>query len=207
MRMKKALLPTLALLAALVIVVGCMKKSPAAADPTATPVPAATPIPKKVFVTSQQYTGIIGSLSAADAICQTLAGGAGLGGTWKVWLSNSSTNAIDRIADVGPWVTTNNTIAVLGKISPAEPLQGYLNRLEIENPIEYDENGTKLPVGGKVWTGSFSDGTKDIRTCVNWTSNAIGQGAMTGIYTLKIGWSVGFLSTCDVMARLYCFEQ
>ena len=40
-----------------------------------------------VFVSSQNYTGALGGISGADAICQNCASAAGLTGTFKAWLS------------------------------------------------------------------------------------------------------------------------
>jgi hypothetical protein len=48
--------------------------------------------PKKVFVTSQTYSGNLGGLAGADAKCQQLANAAGLTGTFKAWLSDQSGN-------------------------------------------------------------------------------------------------------------------
>lgn len=60
----------------------------------------ATPLPdycaKIIFLTSAYYTGNLGGLAGADEKCQTAATSAGLPGTYKAWLSNSSTSAADR---------------------------------------------------------------------------------------------------------------
>src|SRR5262245_13473231 len=68
------------------------------------------PQSKKVFATAATFTGDLLSavpgaangLAAGDVLCSTAAANAGLGGTWRVWLSSGSTSAISRIADVGP---------------------------------------------------------------------------------------------------------
>src|SRR3989344_6490978 len=49
---------------------------------------------KRAFVTSATYHGNLGGLAGGDAECQSLANAASLGGIWKAWLSDSSTNAI-----------------------------------------------------------------------------------------------------------------
>ncbi len=61
------------------------------------------PSSKRIFVTSTLYSGNLGGLSGADAKCLTAAQSVNLPGTWKAWLSSSTINAIDRIAEVGPW--------------------------------------------------------------------------------------------------------
>jgi Protein of unknown function (DUF1554) len=50
-----------------------------------------------VFVTSQGFNGNLGGLAGADTKCQALADTAGLGGTYKAWLSDSTTDARNRL--------------------------------------------------------------------------------------------------------------
>ncbi|PIP18195.1 MAG: hypothetical protein COX43_00005, partial [Parcubacteria group bacterium CG23_combo_of_CG06-09_8_20_14_all_35_9] len=54
-------------------------------------------VAKRIFVTSEIYSGNLGGIIGADAECQELADlaneGAGLGGTWMALLSDDSTNA------------------------------------------------------------------------------------------------------------------
>ena len=51
-------------------------------------------------------------MPGADAKCQLAADSQLLGGTFKAWISTTSGNAIDRIADVGPWVLVDNATKV-----------------------------------------------------------------------------------------------
>ena len=50
-----------------------------------------------VFITSARYFGDMGGLSGADTICQNAATAAGLSGTWKAILSDSTTSAESRL--------------------------------------------------------------------------------------------------------------
>jgi len=52
--------------------------------------------PKFAFVTTWEGDGNIGGLAAADAICQTEAEDAELPGTYKAWLSDSSSSPSTR---------------------------------------------------------------------------------------------------------------
>jgi hypothetical protein len=54
---------------------------------------------KRVFVTSTGYPGNLGGLAGADAKCQERATAAGLGGTFKAWLSAAGTgnSAAERL--------------------------------------------------------------------------------------------------------------
>ena len=49
-----------------------------------------------VFVTEWEGDGNIGGLTAADSICQTEADDAGLPGTYKAWLSDSTASPSSR---------------------------------------------------------------------------------------------------------------
>ncbi|MCB1058064.1 MAG: hypothetical protein KDD11_21405, partial [Acidobacteria bacterium] len=51
-----------------------------------------------VFVTSVGHDGNFGGLAGADAFCQSLADAVSLGGTFKAWLSDSTTSPADRFA-------------------------------------------------------------------------------------------------------------
>ena len=71
--------------------------------------PSPTPAPKRVFVTSTTYKGNLGGLAGADAKCQTRANAASLGGTWKAWLSDSTTSAASRLTQsVSGYILLNN---------------------------------------------------------------------------------------------------
>ena len=67
-------------------------------------------IVKRVFITSSVYEGVLTQynaesvgLAAGDALCQTAATAANLGGTWKAWLSDTNDGAIERLVDVGAY--------------------------------------------------------------------------------------------------------
>jgi hypothetical protein len=46
---------------------------------------------------SQRFTGDLGGLAGADAICTAIA--AALGGDWTAWLSDADANVRDRVID------------------------------------------------------------------------------------------------------------
>ena len=60
-------------------------------------VPACSPTPKRVFVTSSTFDGNLGGLAGADVKCQGAATTAGLPGTFRAWLSDSTTSASARL--------------------------------------------------------------------------------------------------------------
>jgi hypothetical protein len=162
---------------------------------------------KRVFTTSTvvpaNFNGT-GGLLAADLVCNTAAGS--LGGTWRAWLSDSSTNAIDRILSDGPWYRIDGPMAfanhaALG-VGPSVPLT-ITETLGTANDIY------------SVWTGTDFDGTGWIDTmlgtgnCDEWTSGndpnrygRIGDSTHT-----DPGWTSQEDTPCVGVGHLYCFES
>src|SRR5438105_668310 len=66
-----------------------------AADAASPDIASTAPV-KRVFVTHATFRGDFGGESFADEQCNLAAWAAGLGGTWRAWLSTSSAAAIDR---------------------------------------------------------------------------------------------------------------
>src|SRR5439155_4793185 len=67
---------------------------------------------KRIFVTRTVTDGTFGSLTAGDGKCQVAADAVSIGGTWKAWLSDDSTDAFSRMANVGPWYLMDGTTQV-----------------------------------------------------------------------------------------------
>lgn len=84
-----------------------------------------------VFVTSTDHSGNLGGLNGADSICNSRAMTAGLSGTFKAYVSDSSTNAIDRITSNGPWNWRDGGVVIQSKAA--------ISNAEVISP--YDENG------------------------------------------------------------------
>ncbi|MEO8798398.1 MAG: hypothetical protein ABI551_10970 [Polyangiaceae bacterium] len=163
------------------------------------PPPPPAPSPKHVFVTSALYTGAIGSANAADARCQERAVAAGLSGSFTAWISDGTTNAYDRTADVGPWYTTRGELAFAQKSdlrngSPATDL--------------LDENANPASVDG-AWSGTTAAGLASGNDCDGWTNAGAGVGASIGsALGLDTSWGGDdTTATCDGKAALICFQQ
>jgi hypothetical protein len=163
---------------------------------------------KRVFTTSQVFSAPqLNGLDGADKICLDAATSAGLGGAWKAWLSDDKTNAIDRIADVGPWRLTDKqtTLAFADKTSLTNPPQASLY---------WDEKGESVfaayppgqPVYSEVWTGTRDSGKSGDNNCSNWTeSQGFGD---VGFIDSRVYWtSIGYPRNCFATNHLYCFEQ
>jgi hypothetical protein len=173
---------------------------------------APSPSQSVVFVSSTVVVaGNIGGLSGADAICQSLAQGAGLSGNFKAWLSDSVTDAASRFAHWstpyvlpgGAQVASNWTQLVSGSVSHA---------------IDQTESKGAAPKGsmgnGLVWTNTNSNGTKYISLCSDWTSTSgvvnnwhFGNAAKsTASWTLDTQ-SLFAGSMCSQTAALYCIQN
>jgi hypothetical protein len=105
---------------------------------------------QRVFVTSTTSSGDLGGLAGADATCQQLADGEGLGGTWIAWLSIAGVDAISRLVGNGPFVRADNSATI------AED-RAQLTSGTLFNEIERTESGDIVP--GTAWTGTDPDGT------------------------------------------------
>lgn len=165
------------------------------------------PLPKTprgsglMFVTSQVYSANLGGLAGADAKCQSLAKQVGLSGTFKAWLSDSSTIAKMRFRNL--W--GQQYVRRDGKVI-SETFAGLFDG-NLDNPINIDEKGQ--PVGGMTWTATNQYGVNKGEYCNNWTS---ATGTKRTIYFGDISktdprWTEAGQITCSSKARLYCYQD
>ena len=150
---------------------------------------------KRVFVTSASFTGDLGGLAGGDAKCSSAAAAAALGGTFRAWLSDATTDAVDRITHPGPWFLVDTTSRVFNSKAElaAQPMV----------PIIVTETGAAISFGATVWTGTESDGTASTVTCTNWSSTS-GTGRIGQVSTNA--WTSAASNSCTTPSRLYCFE-
>jgi hypothetical protein len=154
---------------------------------------------KFVFVTSTTYTGNLGGLSGADAICNTRAAAAGRSGTYMAWLSDSTASPSTRFTHAGPYANGSNVIAS----DWADLTDGTVGIF-----FEFTEFGTSLPVASGVWTDTNPDGTYDgtFGNCTGWTSTS--GLAVFGVTNLAdSNWTHLSAQGCNTSLHLYCFEQ
>lgn len=167
--------------------------------------------PKRVFVSSTHHTGNLGGVDGGNAACQDAADAATAAGLhdfgdarWTVWLSDRQTDAIDRLADVGPWFRVDDSTLVFNNkahvgLAPAQ----------LTAAIGTDERGTPLPASDAIaWTGTNPGGELHQASCVGWTSalfvdvGIIGNGLAT-----DNNWTNSTQERCDQSNRLICFER
>ncbi len=152
---------------------------------------------KRVFVTASDYDGKLGGLAGADAKCALSAQAANLGGTWKAWLSDDTTNALDRIANVGPWFLLDGTKVFNNKANLATvPL----------SQITISEQGTRTS-GSYAWTGTLGGGARSPDTCGSWAFNDATKKGNVGYLTSASNWTEYSAWPCSYRMHLYCIEQ
>jgi len=178
-----------------------------------------------VFVTSALYNANLGGLQGADEKCQVLARRAGLGGSFKAWLSASGPNnaAADRLhhASVDYVLVGGETVAE--GWDELTSCSGEPNDECLQHPIDQTEDGGEPPVATGInaraaYTGTDSDGSlaigfppeNRVLTCQDWTIGEATENdtALFGEWERLDGlWTSFFGSQCGVRAPLYCFEQ
>jgi hypothetical protein len=107
--------------------------------------------PQQVFVSSTWSLGDLGGLASAAVSCQQLATSAGLGRSSVAWLSDASTDAIDRLHGDGPFVAVGSGAVVA--IDRADLTSGLLR-----SRIDRTDTGALGNASG--WTGTDTDGTR-----------------------------------------------
>jgi hypothetical protein len=182
--------------------------------------------PCRVFVSSTSRPGgEIGGLAGGDALCQSLADAAALGGTYRAWLSAGADSPATRFSGrgtAGPYELVANaddggnpppTVAAsFADVTTCDAGSGDCLR----HAIDRDEFG--VAVGTRcVWTGTRTDGFVDTtpdpevfgdRTCRDWNDATNGSTGSTGGRDLKdSGWTSLDRGSCSFACRLYCFEQ
>jgi hypothetical protein len=164
----------------------------------------ARPAGKRVFLTHQRFLGSLGGLTGANAKCNDAAAAAGLVGNFIAWLSTSTVNAVDRLADVGPWTDTQGTLVFADK-----------NAVVTTGPMTalwYDERGQFLSTAN-IWTGTRFDGVYQwgavmAPPCQEWTSATGADGARVGqVGRTGSEWTSYSGTSCNSEAHLICFEQ
>lgn len=162
------------------------------------------PITHYVFVTSVQLKGDFGGLAGADTQCQSLADEAGLGGSFKAILSDSTIGARDRLPLTGRVELVDGTMVAA---DPDDLWDG-----SIAAPINQTETGDRL-LSGNVWTGTDATGDADAYGgfCGDWfdITGAIG-GEAGRTDRVDDGWIsiyglIGDPShACHNLSHLYC---
>lgn len=167
---------------------------------------------KIIFHTSSGTDGNMGGLAGADQLCQTAASIAGLAGTFKAWLSDSTTPAADRLTHSNlPYVRTDGAVVANNWL---DLVDGF-----IKEPILCDETSdcsalTDFATYYPFWSNTQIDGSIDSTAhhCSDWTSNSdtvygnVGSLNEIGNNTTRT-WTSFDDGTCSIGYVLVCIEQ
>ncbi|MDD5056204.1 MAG: hypothetical protein PHZ00_08145 [Candidatus Peribacteraceae bacterium] len=158
-----------------------------------------------VFVTRERYSGNLGGLSGADAVCAQEAQHAGLNGVWRAILSDATVSARERLVIEGsvyrppvgtawPMIVANDENDLWDGVLANAGFRDYA-----------DGTGVDLSSGGRVWTGTAANGSASALTCSNWTSVS-GNGTWGAVGSGDAYWTEYVTSACSGLGRLYCIR-
>jgi len=169
--------------------------------------------PRRVFVTSQLVTGnALGGLAGADALCQSLADAAALGGTYMAWLSDDYESPSTRFTrSTGPYVHVNGRVVAENWDDLVDGSLATAIFLTEEARYRPETDPFCSGLGAYAYTGTNAAGEAEPPNCRNWGSGGPWVGAVLGLVNSPYQWSAQCWSssseTCDGLALLYCFEQ
>ena len=188
-----------------------------------------------LFITSVNGTADLSSwadagvgntgLAAGNAICQARATAAGLPGTYRAWISTSTTDAYCNVIGLsgkkgsvscggvspplaGPWVRTDGSpFAPTIDLLTSNPWIVYtpLNLNEFGNLVSvatYTANFTNTDAYGVMFGGGYT-------ACTDWTDGTSAIVAMVGGETplTSSSWATGYGYNCnDASGRLLCMQ-
>lgn len=165
------------------------------------PLPAFCGPKKVIFLTSARFDGNLGGLGGADQKCETAATTAGLTGTFKAWLSDSTTDAADRLTHSDTsYIRTDGAVIATNWFD--------LTDGSLKEPIMCDENRTCSVLGDYTWTGSTRAGKKTTSyLCSDWTNASSGSGTNGATSIISSAWSDYGTGNCSSTLKLYCIQQ
>jgi len=160
----------------------------------------------KIFNLWVPSNGIGGGLSNVDGLCRTEAASSplGLSSSWKALLSDSSTNAADRISwNWRSLKTVSGDIVVDG---------GFPDLWDgtLDGPINKAADGS-FRVVTNVYTGTLSSGMKagavSADFCYDWTSSAYDSVSYGNSGITSSGWVNSSSYQCNQHSYVYCVED
>lgn len=170
--------------------------------------------PRRVFVTSNAFSGNLGGISGADDLCQAEADDANLSGTYLAWVSNSPPPGSDGLSPAtNPnWNHSScQKFYLIDGITLIADNWADLTDGTIAHII--DQNAVGDPVTNVfVWTNTQFNGTAFSlnNSCpAEWTDGTAESTAYLGANVFNDSqWAIFVQGACNTVGvRLYCFEQ
>jgi hypothetical protein len=183
----------------------------------------AGPAFRRVFISSGQWTANLGGALGADALCQSAATAASLGGTWMAWLSTLKDTPVTRfVHSTVPWKLLDGTvIANDWSDLTSGTLEHNIDRDEHNSLVMWSEGNGITMTSGIAWTSTYIDGTSMLAhgspyDCSGFTDGAdnmmatpsatVGYIGYSGTYQ-QIWWTEAGNYQCFDVLSLLCFEQ
>lgn len=166
--------------------------------------PALKGVEHRIFVTSATFTGKMGGVTGADALCQQLARQASLDGVYKAIISSFGHDISAHINIDGPVYNYSKA----SKNLIAKKKSDFWKDFNIERrPIYFDERGRPVS-SNQVWTGSTASGFATSVDCLSWRADSSFHQGSTGNASSGLREQIEDSSlNCNSSARLYCISQ
>ena len=159
-----------------------------------------------VFASSAKYQGFaLDGLYGADQRCRMLAALAMLPnfGTYRAWLSDSTTAAADRILHSrGRYVLTNGLVV-------ADDWDALVSGT-LQHPIDTTEHADPPEGGSCTWTGTLASGLPALgsSSCDDWNGgDDLQEGGVGASDDFSEDWSFYAHIGCGSECAIYCFEN
>jgi hypothetical protein len=155
---------------------------------------------KTAFLSSVSVNGNLGGVAGANALCNSLAATAGLGGTFKAWLSDGATSPSTTFTQsIGAYVRVDGVVIATNWTDLTDDA--------LAASLNVDEFGTEKVTF--AWTGTSGAGAPgQFGNCLGWTSDSSSEWGQDGAPTLSgVAWTALGAATCHSLLPIYCFEQ
>lgn len=169
-------------------------------------IPGALPLDedRRVFVTFERYSGALGGLAGADAVCQSDADASNLGGVWRAWLADGQDSPATRFVR-----GQNDYENLLGEVIAQNWDDLVDGMLTLPINVTAERGGSVGPVWSNVAITGESASASPEATCDGWTrsqgSGAVGRGGEADARWTQLAEAP--LNCDSTFTALYCFEQ
>lgn len=164
---------------------------------------------RRVFITSESYSGALGGIVGANEKCQTAANASNLNGVFHAWLSSTeSSPAASFVKSNVPYrdLLDHEIAADWNGLISEDLKSGIYTTEEMDEP----EPGVHpcMPALVVVWSDTKPSGvlTDPAFACMDWQTSE-GNGRLGAGGYVDVAWSDGCIAPCNIKAHLYCFEQ
>jgi hypothetical protein len=164
---------------------------------------------KLIFTSSQRYSGNLGGLDGADKKCQALAEAAGQTGTFRAWLSTTSTSASARLTHASePYVLVTGEVVANDW---ADLTSGTLRHAadQTENSQLAPPNAVSSCNPLVFWTSTDERGSQYGFDCMGWTTASVDVIATLGVNGAndRVWSTFCYGGSCNASAPILCLEQ